>query len=68
MDGESIYSADLGGAAAFVVGGEGKGVRRLVREKCDKVVLLPVFGKVNSLNASVAAALAVYEYVRQNKT
>lgn len=68
MDGESIYSADLGGAAAFVVGGEGKGVRRLVREKCDKVVSLPVFGKVNSLNASVAAALVVYEYVRQNKT
>ena len=67
MDGESIYSADLGGAAAFVVGGEGKGVRRLTKEKCDKTVSLPVYGKVNSLNASVAAALAVYEYVRQNK-
>ena len=49
------------------MGGEGKGVRRLTKEKCDKTVSLPVYGKVNSLNASVAAALAVYEYVRQNK-
>lgn len=67
MDGESIYSADLRGAAAFVIGGEGAGVKRLTKEKCDGIVSLPMFGNVNSLNASVAAALTVYEYVRQNK-
>ena len=68
MDGSPIYSTNLTGAIAFVVGGEGSGVKRLTKEKCDGVVTLPMFGKVNSLNASVAAALAVYEYVRQNKT
>ena len=68
MYGSPIYSTNLTGAIAFVVGGEGSGVKRLTKEKCDGVVTLPMFGKVNSLNASVAAALAVYEYVRQNKT
>lgn len=67
MDGEEIYSSDLRGSIAFVVGGEGTGVKRLTKEKCDGVVSLPMFGKVNSLNASVAAALVAYEYVRQNK-
>ena len=67
MDGSEIYSTNLTGAVAFVVGGEGSGVKRLTKEKCDGVVTLPMFGKVNSLNASVAAALVVYEYVRQNK-
>ena len=61
---EEIGSAKI---KVFGVGGGGKGVRRLTKEKCDKTVSLPVYGKVNSLNASVAAALAVYEYVRQNK-
>ncbi len=67
MDGESIYTAKLTGAIALVVGGEGTGVKRLTKEKCDGIVSLPMFGKVNSLNASVATALVVYEYVRQNK-
>ena len=65
--GESVYKANLKGAVAFVIGGEGTGVKRLTREKCDAIVTLPMFGKVNSLNASVAAGLVAYEYVRQNK-
>lgn len=68
MGGDDIYSANLTGAIALVVGGEGTGVKRLTKEKCDGVVSLPMFGKVNSLNASVATALVVYEYVRRNKT
>ncbi len=66
MDGEDIYSTKLTGAAAFVVGGEGGGVKRLTKQKCDVTVALPMRGKVNSLNASVAAGLVVYEYIRQS--
>ena len=66
MDGESIYDADLRGAAAFVIGGEGSGVKRLTKKLCDRVVALPVRGKVNSLNASVACGVVVYEKVRQD--
>ncbi len=66
MDGESIYKTNLKGAIAFVIGGEGSGVKRLTKQKCDGVVSLPVRGKVNSLNASVAAGAVVYEYLRQN--
>ena len=62
--GDSIYSERLTGKVALVVGGEDSGVRRLTREKCDKVLSLPLFGKVNSLNASVALGIAVYEVVR----
>ena len=62
--GESIYDADLKGRVALVVGGEDSGVRRLTRETCDKVLSLPLFGKVNSLNASVALGIAAYEVVR----
>lgn len=62
--GESIYGADLTGKVALVVGGEDSGVRRLTREKCDKILSIPLFGKVNSLNASVALGIAVYEVVR----
>ena len=62
--GESIYDADLKGKVALVVGGEDSGVRRLTRETCDKVLSLPLFGKVNSLNASVALGIAAYEVVR----
>lgn len=65
--GGSVYDANLTGSIAFVIGGEGTGVKRLTREKCDGIVTLPMFGKVNSLNASVAAGLVAYEYVRQNK-
>ncbi len=67
MDGESLYSADITGAVAFVIGGEGKGVSRLTRSLCDGAVSIPMFGKVNSLNASVAAAVVVYEKVRRDR-
>lgn len=66
MDGESIYDAKLDGAAAFVIGGEGAGVKRLTKSVCDKTVSLPVRGKVNSLNASVACGIVVYEKLRQD--
>lgn len=62
--GESIYDNRLTGKVALVVGGEDSGVKRLTREKCDKVLSLPLFGKVNSLNASVALGVAAYEVVR----
>lgn len=63
-NGESIYENRLTGKVALVVGGEDSGVKRLTLEKCDKTLSLPLFGKVNSLNASVALGIAVYEVVR----
>lgn len=63
--GESIYDQDFSGNVALVVGGEDSGVKRLTKEKCDKVVSLPLLGKVNSLNASVALGISAYEVVRQ---
>ncbi len=62
-----LYHCDLKGAVAIVIGSEGEGISRLCSEKCDFKVKIPMFGKVNSLNASVAAALFIYEAVRQNK-
>lgn len=62
---QSIYQADLRGALAIVVGGEGEGVHRLVRDKADFVLRLPMRGQVESLNAAVAGAVALYEAVRQ---
>ncbi len=62
--GESIYDTALTGKVALVIGGEDSGVKRLTREKCDKSLSIPLFGKVNSLNASVALGIAVYEVVR----
>lgn len=67
-DGESIYKQNFSGNVALVIGGEDSGVRRLVKERCDKVVSLPLQGQVNSLNASVALGIAVYEVVRQRST
>lgn len=64
-DGELCYTADLTGPAAIVVGSEGFGASRLVRELCDKTVSLPLHGEINSLNASVAAGILMYEFVRQ---
>lgn len=64
-EGSTYTSADLKGACAFVIGSEGKGMSRLVREKCDFLVGLPMNGQVNSLNASVAAGIFMYEVVRQ---
>ena len=63
-DGASIYSADLSGSVALVVGGEDSGVRRLTREKCDFTLSIPLKGRVNSLNASVALGIAAYEVVK----
>ncbi len=57
--------ADLDPPVALVVGGEGRGIRRLVRERCDEVVQIPMRGKVESLNASVAAAILLYEVARR---
>lgn len=65
IGGESIYSVDLTGKLCLVIGGEDSGVKRLTKTKCDKIVSIPMFGKVNSLNASVACGVAVYEAVRQ---
>ena len=62
--GENIYDQKFTGKIALVVGGEDSGVKRLTKEKCDTVVSIPLFGKVNSLNASVALAIGVYEVVR----
>lgn len=66
MDGQEIYKTNLKGAVAFVIGGEGRGVKRLTRDICDGVVSIPMFGNVNSLNASVAAGVVIYEKVRQS--
>lgn len=67
MDGESMYSANLTGKLALVIGSEGEGISKLVKEKCDFIVNIPMFGEINSLNASVAAAVLMYEVVRQNQ-
>lgn len=66
--GEELYwDARLDGPLALVVGGEGKGLGRLVKERCDILVRFPMHGRVNSLNASVAAALFAYEVLRQRR-
>ena len=62
--GEDIYKEDFKGNVALVVGGEDSGVKRLTKEKCDKVLSIPLQGQVNSLNASVALGIAAYEVVR----
>ncbi|HPU59241.1 MAG TPA: 23S rRNA (guanosine(2251)-2'-O)-methyltransferase RlmB, partial [Candidatus Avimonas sp.] len=67
MDGEPWCTVDLRGASAFVVGSEGQGIGRLVREECDFILSLPMLGKVSSLNASVAGGIVLYEVVRQRK-
>ncbi len=65
--GKNIYDTDLTYPTALVVGSEGKGVSQLVKKTADEVVSLDMFGKVNSLNASNAAAIATYEVVRQRR-
>lgn len=67
MDGANIYTQSLKGPVALVVGGEGTGVSALVRKNVDAIVSFPLKGKVNSLNASVATGIAVYEVVRQRE-
>ena len=63
--GEDIYTEDFSGNVALIVGGEDSGVKRLTKEKCDKILSIPLQGKVNSLNASVALGIAAYEVVRK---
>lgn len=65
MDGEVMYRLDLKGPIGMVIGNEGEGVSRLVKEKCDFVASIPMKGDIDSLNASVAAGVLAYEIVRQ---
>ena len=67
MGGEPMYKADLKGPFALVVGAEGAGISRLVKEKCDYIVSVPLKGQMESLNASVAAAVIMFEKVRQEQ-
>jgi 23S rRNA (guanosine2251-2'-O)-methyltransferase len=65
MGGKIMYDLDLKGPIGLVVGSEGDGVSRLVREKCDFTASIPMKGEIDSLNASVAAGVLMYEIVRQ---
>lgn len=67
MDGKPMYDLDLTGPIGLVIGNEGSGVSRLVREKCDMIASIPVNGEIESLNASVAAGVLAYEIVRQRR-
>ena len=65
--GTDYTQTDFRDGTAFVIGSEGNGMGRLVREHCDQLLSLPMYGKVNSLNASVAASIFMYEAVRQRR-
>lgn len=65
VGGGNIYKANLTGKICLVIGGEDSGVKRLTKTKCDGIVSIPMFGEVNSLNASVACGIAVFEVLRQ---
>lgn len=67
MKGTTYYDADLKGPIALVIGNEGEGVSRLVKENCDFSIKIPMLGKIDSLNASVAAGIVMYEVVKQRK-
>ena len=64
MNGTDYGKCDFSGSCAIVIGNEGKGISRLVREKCDVIVSLPMKGRINSLNASVAAGILMYEAMK----
>ena len=66
-NGEDYTKSDMTGSVGLVIGSEGFGIGRLVREKCDFLLKLPMYGKITSLNASVAAGIFMYETVRQRK-
>lgn len=66
--GRDLWSVDLKRPLAVVVGNEGKGLRRLTREKCDELVKVPMAGKIESLNASVATGIVLFEAMRQRRT
>lgn len=65
MDGAPYHNQDMKGSVALIIGNEGKGISRLLKEKCDYKVSIPMKGKVGSLNASVAASIVIYEALRQ---
>ena len=65
MDGETMYNLNLKGPIGVVIGSEGEGVSRLVKEKCDFIATIPMKGQIDSLNASVAAGILCFEIVRQ---
>ena len=65
MEGDTCFAQDLTGPLALVIGGEGSGLSRLVKDKCDFLTSVPMRGEINSLNASVAAGILVFEVVRQ---
>lgn len=67
MDGELVYKTNLTGDIAIVIGGEDTGVKQLTRKLCDGAISLPQFGKINSLNASVATGAILYEAIRQRE-
>lgn len=67
MKGLDYFDTDMKGALGLVIGSEGEGVSRLVKENCDFTVAIPMYGKIASLNASVAAGLLMYEIVRQRR-
>jgi 23S rRNA (guanosine2251-2'-O)-methyltransferase len=62
-----LYETDLSGPLALVMGGEGQGMRRLTAELCDYLLRIPMSGSVSSLNVSVAAAVCLYEILRQRR-
>jgi 23S rRNA (guanosine2251-2'-O)-methyltransferase len=64
VGGKNLFKEKLTGPIALVVGSEGHGISRLVKEKCDNILTIPMKGKINSLNVSVAAAIAIFEVVR----
>jgi 23S rRNA (guanosine2251-2'-O)-methyltransferase len=67
MKGEALYKKDLRGRTAIVLGSEGEGISRLLRENCDAMISIPSGGKIDSLNVSVAAGVLLYEVIRQRK-
>lgn len=66
-EGDAAYTVDLLGRIALVLGGEGSGISRLLRERCDRMIAVPSLGRVDSLNVSVAAGVLFYELIRQRQ-
>jgi 23S rRNA (guanosine2251-2'-O)-methyltransferase len=67
-EGEPVYRRDFSGRVAVILGGEGTGISRLLRESCDAIIAVPSLGRVDSLNVSVAAGVVMYEILRQRKS
>jgi 23S rRNA (guanosine2251-2'-O)-methyltransferase len=66
-EGDTAYTVDLRGRIALVLGAEGSGISRLLRERCDRMIAIPSLGRIDSLNVSVAAGVLLYEIIRQRK-